>query len=234
MSKSPTLLIIDDDLQLVDMLEELLLLEGFKVITAASGEAGLRELNREDHIDAIVLDVMMPGIDGFETLRRIRVKSQLPVIMLTARGDADDRILGLEQGADDYLAKPFRPRELLLRLKVILQRGQRQPSETTLKFHDIMLDTTNLHATLGGEPLSLTGAEIKILQALLEEPGAVRSRDTLTERALGRSASPYDRALDTHISNLRSKLGSKTTGVVIKSVRGAGYTIIHHGEPSTS
>lgn len=227
MSKMKTLLIIDDDKQLVSMLRELLKMEGYVVHDRQSGEQGLRFLRDNGDVDAVILDVMMPGMDGFETLTRLRHQSDLPVIMLTARGEADDRVLGLEHGANDYLPKPFNPRELLLRLRVMLKQGQSNDVEPVQTFHELTLDNQNLRATLGDVTLKLTGAEFSILQTLMGTPGEVQSRESLSSRALGRQTSPYDRALDTHISNLRSKLGGKAATIIIKSVRGAGYTLLY-------
>lgn len=225
MTPDARLLLIDDDAQLVVMLAELLQLDGFSVGQCHSGEAGLRYLAEHD-VDMVILDVMMPGIDGFETLARIRRSSQVPVLMLTARGEESDRIAGLEQGADDYLAKPFNPRELLLRIRAILKRGQATTDATAeLELGALTLDPQSLRAKLDGQPLALTGAEVRILEGLLRNHGQVASRASLTRFALGRKLSPYDRALDTHISNLRQKLGGDSSSLVIRNVRGSGYLL---------
>ena len=218
------LLLIDDDEQLVTMLAELLRLEDYAVETAPDGRAGIAALDATAP-DLIVLDVMMPGMDGFETLAAIRTRSRVPVLMLTARGEVDDRISGLEAGADDYLAKPFSPRELLLRIGAILRRGTASDDEV-LEFHGVALDPGNLRASIGGESVALTGAELRVLEGLLREAGHVASRDALTQFALGRKRTAYDRALDTHISNLRQKLGGETAPVEIRNVRGAGYALL--------
>ena len=168
---------------------------------------------------------MMPGMDGFETLAAIRAQHTVPVLMLTARGDTDDRITGLEAGADDYLPKPFNPRELLLRIGAILRRG-RDGGGSVLEFHGVHLDPSAMHARVGSETLSLTGAELRVLEGLLREAGGVASRDALTQFALGRKRTPYDRALDTHISNLRQKLGGDAAPVEIRNVRGTGYALV--------
>lgn len=219
------LLIIDDDAQLVTMLAELLRLDGYDVATAADGRAGLRAIDANAP-DLVVLDVMMPGIDGFETLAAIRARHDVPVLMLTARGDTDDRITGLEGGADDYLPKPFNPRELLLRIGAILRRGRDGGDGGALDFHGVHLDRSAMQASVDGEPLALTGAELRVLEGLLREAGGIASRDALTQFALGRKRTPYDRALDTHISNLRQKLGGDESPVEIRNVRGTGYALL--------
>ncbi|MEN7344198.1 MAG: response regulator transcription factor [Pseudomonadota bacterium] len=226
MSNKPLILIVDDDSQLAEMLLELLQLEGYSGHHCEHGEAALRYLRDEQRPEAIILDVMMPGPDGFETLQRIRTITDTPVLMLTARGEADDRIRGLEFGADDYLPKPFKPRELLLRLDIILRRKNARHTAAVLSFDVLELDTTNLRASVADEPLSLTGAELKILEALMRHAGEIATRDDLSQFALGRRSSPYDRALDTHISNLRSKLGDTNSAINIKSIRGKGYTLL--------
>ncbi len=224
MQATQRLLIIDDDDQLVTMLAELLRLEHYVVDTASEGRAGLRTL-RDSAPDLVVLDVMMPIMDGFETLAAIRAESPVPVIMLTARGDIDDRISGLEAGADDYLPKPFNPRELLLRIAAILRRG-RNGDDEVLEFHGLTLDPGAMRACVDGAALPLTGAELRVLEGLLREAGHVASRDALTQFALGRKRTAYDRALDTHISNLRQKLGGDDAPVEIRNVRGAGYALL--------
>ena len=226
MSNKPLVLIVDDDKQLAEMLLELFQLEGYAGKHCMNGDAALRYLRDQQRPDAIILDVMMPGPDGFETLQRIRTITDTPVMRLTARGYADDRIRGLEFGADDYLPKPFKPRELLLRLDIILRRKNARNNAAVLRFDALALDATNLHASVDGDTLSLTGAELKILEALMRHAGEIATRDDLCQFALGRKSSPYDRALDTHISNLRSKLAETGTAINIKSIRGKGYTLL--------
>lgn len=224
------ILIVDDDRHLAGMLSELLETEGYACSVAHNGAHGLRAA--AEHLpDLIVLDVMMPGDDGITTLRALRQTMNTPVIMLTAMGEDDDRVLGLEAGADDYLAKPFVPRELLLRIAAILRRtangpaGERQQSRFQAGALEIQLDKQR--ATIGSEKLDLTNAELRILAALVAKPGAVVSREQLTRYALGRELSPFDRALDTHISHLRRKLSAAAEGeLAIRSVRGAGYRLI--------
>jgi len=221
----PCILIIDDDTQLRTMLVELLTLENYQVESAGLGRSGL-EILQSSSIDLVVLDVMMAGMDGFEVLKQIRQSSQTPVLMLTARGEDEDRITGLEQGADDYLAKPFNPRELLLRIRAILRRiHAREPEQYVVG--NIKVEPANQTASLGDLPLSLTAAELRLLSELMSAPGSLISRETLSEQVLGRELSPYDRALDTHVSNLRSKLGKNKQGKSpIRSVRGEGYMIV--------
>ena len=171
---------------------------------------------------------MLPGISGLDALKQIRQSSDMPVIMLTARGDDVDRIIGLEFGADDYLAKPFNPRELVARIKAILRRSQPEAPDTTLlRLGEIELDSRTRRASVGGNALRLTGTEYEILRCLLETPGEVVSKEQLSERALGRRLLPYDRSIDTHISNLRGKLEqSGNQEESIQNQRGIGYTLI--------
>jgi two-component system response regulator CpxR len=224
------ILIVDDDRALTSMLTELLQTEGFDCIVAHNGQDALRK-ESEQHPHLVILDVMMPGDDGISTLRSLRETSGVAVLMLTAMGEDDDRIQGLEAGADDYLAKPFVARELVLRIRAILRRAA-EPSPVSMgaSVHagPLTIEPNKERARLDGETLSLTGAELRILEALAVSAGQVVSRERLTEIALGRELSPYDRALDTHVSHLRQKLGSKIPGaaVEIRSVRGAGYRLV--------
>ncbi|MGC4047588.1 MAG: response regulator transcription factor [Armatimonas sp.] len=217
------LLLIDDDRELCQLLIELLSADGFTVEAAHHGQLGLdRALTGEFAL--VILDVMLPGISGMEVLRRLRATSQLPVLMLTARGDdAIDRVLGLESGADDYLPKPFHPRELLARLRAILRRVGPRPGEGR-----VVLDIAGLHIDTGarvalqrGQPLTLTATEYELLALLLRSAGQVVSREALAQAALGRPLSGLDRSLDVHISHLRQKLGE--SGDRIKTVRGVGF-----------
>jgi len=221
-----SILIIDDDAQLRLMLAELLRLENYTVETGTDGIDGLSKVASKG-VDLIILDVMMPRKDGFATLKKLRQTSRTPVIMLTARGEANDRIEGLEYGADDYISKPFNPRELLLRVKAILKRSHADSSldESVLTTGELEVDTQRLTATLEGEKLELTGAELRVLEALMRSPGAAVGREALNEFALGRELTPFDRALDTHISNLRGKL-KHSESVAIRSVRGEGYLLV--------
>jgi two-component system response regulator CpxR len=222
---SPQLLLIDDDRDLCAMLEELLAGEGFGVASAHSGPAALAHLEQH-RVDLAVLDVMLPGVSGFDVLRTLRRRSALPVLMLTARGDAVDRIVGLEVGADDYLAKPFHPRELIARIRAILRRpasGTTGPAERVLTVGDLVLDLARGRATLAERPVALTGAELRVLEELMRAAGQVMSRQLLCERALGRPLEAFDRSIDTHVANLRRKLGEGAPE--IRGIRGAGYAM---------
>jgi DNA-binding response OmpR family regulator len=222
-------LIIDDDVRLAEMLAEYLEPEGLKLTAVASGTQGLRDARREE-FDLIVLDVMLPGLSGFEVLRQLRESgSQTPVLMLTARGDDVDRIVGLEMGADDYLPKPFNPRELVARIKAILRRTADSDADdvTELAVGALKANLRRREAWLDDEPLRLTNAEFVILVTLMRAAGEVVSRETLTRAALGRQLLPDDRSLDTHISNLRKKVGGQNQeGLTIRSVRGSGYVLL--------
>lgn len=225
-------MIVDDDRALTIMLAELLESEGYRCAVADNGDEGLAKVV-ELAPDLVILDVMMPGDDGITTLRKLRETTHTPVLMLTAMGEDDDRVLGLEAGADDYLAKPFVARELVLRIQAILKRvGTRQPSgaeqRPTLRAGSLRLSPGPERAWLDDAELVLTGAEFRILEMLVENSGEVVSRERLTEHALGRKLTPYDRALDTHISHLRRKVGGAANddSVNIRSVRGAGYKLV--------
>ena len=230
MASPGKILVVDDDRALTAMLSELLHTEGFECTVAHNGRDAL-QMEREQHPDLVVLDVMMPGDDGISTLRTLRESSKVAVLMLTAMGEDDDRILGLEAGADDYLAKPFVARELVLRIQAILRRGAMPAQENTsapILAGPLTIEPNKERAQLDGKALNLTGAELRVLEALASSPGQVVSREILTETALGRELSPYDRALDTHISHLRRKLRSRnpTLSIEIRSVRGAGYRLV--------
>jgi DNA-binding response OmpR family regulator len=220
-------LLIDDDRELGVMLTDYLAAEDITVTVRHNGDQGLASFD-QGNFDLIILDVMMPGISGLEVLQKLRLTSSIPVIMLTARGDDVDRIIGLEVGADDYLPKPFNPRELLARIKAILRRARPSASEVrVLELGDIRLDTRTHRASVHDTELKLTGTEFEILKCLLETPGQVVNKERLSERALGRRLLPYDRSIDTHISNLRGKLehaGDRNT--TIQNQRGVGYLLI--------
>ncbi len=236
MPETPLILVIDDDAELAELLGELLGQEGFAVESAGDGAQGLaRALSRPYAL--IVLDVMLPGLTGFEVLGRLRKVSSVPVLMLTARGEDVDRIVGLEMGADDYLPKPFNPRELVARVRAIHRRattvaaadptGEPTPH---LSVDDIELAPSSRTAKVGGGELKLTTAEYDLLEVLVKSAGTVVSREDLTRLVLGRRLSAFDRAIDMHVSNLRKKLGpSRAGGERIKTVRSAGYILAKDG-----
>jgi DNA-binding response OmpR family regulator len=222
----PRILIVDDDRELCAMLAEYLEPEGFQTASAATGPLALEQLTREP-ADLVVLDVMLPELSGFEVLRRIRANSRVPVIMLTARGEEVDRVVGLELGADDYLAKPFSPRELVARIRAVLRRT---PSDTpgaagALGWGPLRLDLRARRAAVGEHDLELTSAELRILELLVRADTRTVTREELMMQALGRRLLPTDRSLDTHVSNLRRKLAKHTERVSVQSVRGTGYAL---------
>jgi two-component system, OmpR family, response regulator CpxR len=222
-----TLLVIDDDTELCDLLRDYLGQEGFRVNVCNDGPSGLARALAE-RPDLVILDVMLPGASGFDVLRRLRQSSRVPVIMLTARGDDVDRIVGLEMGADDYLGKPFNPRELVARIRAVQRRaaaapGDRVTAAEILNAGDVALDVGARVATLAGIEVELTSAELGLLELLLRSAGKVVSREDISEKVLGRKFSPYDRSIDVHVSNLRKKLAGEAGRDRIKTVRGTGY-----------
>jgi DNA-binding response OmpR family regulator len=222
----PQLLIIDDDEELCAMLVEYLGPEGFITRAASTGYAGLEELARSS-VDLVILDVMLPQLSGFEVLRRIRAVSRVPVIMLTARGEEVDRVVGLELGADDYLPKPFSPRELVARIRAVMRRvpGEGAAAGSLIVWGPLRLDLRAHRAQAGERDLELTSAELRILELLVRADTRTVTRDELMEQALGRRLLPTDRSLDTHVSNLRRKIARCTDRVNVQSVRGAGYAL---------
>ncbi|MEM6818990.1 MAG: response regulator transcription factor [Pseudomonadota bacterium] len=218
------ILVIDDDQQLAGMLSELLRLEQYTVTCAESGESGLRQISASLP-DLVLLDVTLPGMNGFKVLERIRSISTVPVIMLTARGEPDDRIDGLSRGADDYLPKPFNPRELLLRMQAVLKRSTPEKAPAQDTYESLRVDTAAGIAYLDQATLQLTETEFRVLAQLVQAAPQVASRDRLSQSALGRNYNPNDRSLDTHVSNLRQKLDATTSGLSILSVRGNGYRL---------
>lgn len=222
----PRVLIIDDDEELCELVEEFLTAEGFEVEAVHDGESGLATAANGD-FDLAILDVMLPGLNGFDVLRQLRERSSLPVLMLTARGDEMERIVGLEIGADDYLSKPFNPRELNARLKAILRRtGGDANGDAPEKFQvgDLEISQASRAAWIDGNEVQLTSVEFDLLHALASEAGNVVKKEDLSERVLDRRLSPFDRSLDMHVSNLRKKLGPRADGGDrIKTVRSVGY-----------
>ncbi len=224
---TPTLLVIDDDPGLAALLVEYLGTRGFRVVSAPNGAAGLQRIQHGD-IDLVVLDVMMPGIDGFETCRTLRRTSNIPVVMLTARGDDMDRIVGLEIGADDYLAKPFNPRELLARIQAVLRRTRAAPEEETapIEAAGIRLDPTRRTCVVDQQPVELTTTEYDLLLTLVSAAGRVVSREGLMAAARGEAWAAFDRSVDVHISHLRRKVGDDPRHPRrIKTIRGVGYLV---------
>jgi two-component system, OmpR family, response regulator CpxR len=216
------ILLIDDDAELCALLEEFLKREGFDVESEQEGNQGLQKA-LAGGFDLIVLDVMLPGIDGFEILRRLRPQSKTPVIMLTARGEDVDRIIGLELGADDYLPKPFNPRELAARIRAVLRRYEARTPEPSarLEVNGVTIDPGSREAFSNGKRVELTTFEFDILEMLMRSAGRVLSRDALMESFYNRKATPFDRSIDMHISHLRKKL--ERGDALIKTIRGVGY-----------
>ncbi len=220
------ILLIDDDLGLSELLAQLLELEGFDLTLAHDGQTGL-ELALDKQFDLILLDVMLPKLNGFEVLKALRVSKQTPVLMLTARGDEIDRVVGLEIGADDYLPKPFNDRELVARIKAIIRRSNILPEEkakTVYEYGDIQLDPGRQEVFCQEQLLILTGTEFGLLFEMLQNGGELISKEMLSEKVLGKKLMPFDRSLDMHLSNLRKKLPERTDGRPrVKTIRGKGY-----------
>jgi two-component system response regulator CpxR len=217
------ILLVDDDAELCSLLGEFLRREGFDVDCEHEGNRGL-EKTLQPGVDLVVLDVMLPGLDGFEILRRLRQQSKVPVIMLTARGEDVDRIVGLELGADDYLPKPFNPRELAARIRAILRRYEPRPAASPdgrLEINGVAIDPGTREVSSGGKRVELTTFEFDILELLMRSAGRVLSRDALMENFYNRKATPFDRSIDMHISHLRKKL--EHGDMLIKTIRGVGY-----------
>lgn len=225
-----TILIIDDDTDLCELLGELFERDGFMVEAVHTGLDGVGLALSGRH-SLVVLDVMLPGLSGFDVLRRIRDASRIPVVMLTARGEDVDKIVGLEIGADDYLPKPFNPRELLARIRAVLRRTEPVasaiPENPRIGIGDVTLAPGARTVHCSNRKIDLTSVEFNILEALLRQPGSVVNRDDLVRQALGRDSSVYDRSIDVHISSLRKKLGSKPDGSErIKTIRNSGYLYV--------
>lgn len=224
------LLLVDDDIELTELLSAFLKLEGFEVQTANNGMEALKILNETHQL--VLMDIMMPVLNGIETLKEIRKRSNVPVMMLTAKGDDIDRVLGLELGADDYLPKPFNDRELVARIRAILRRSV-SPSNNVdntkeiLSFENVTLYLTRQTAMYDEKNLNLTDYEFKILHRLIESKGDIVTREELSLEVLGKTLSPFDRSLDMHISNLRRKLPERETKLPwFKTLRGKGYLLV--------
>jgi len=219
------ILLIDDDVELCEMLAEYLESESFVVSMVHDGRSGMTQAKAENY-DAIILDVMLPEMDGFSVLKELRKHISTPVLMLTAKGDDVDRIVGLEMGADDYLPKPCNPRELVARLKAILRRTQSAPAKTTdvIKVNNIEIHPASRKAIYKSETLPLTSSEYNLLEVLAINVGTVVDKETLSEQALGKKLTEYDRSIDMHLSKLRQKLEDDSQEL-IQTVRGKGYQL---------
>jgi two-component system response regulator CpxR len=230
-STLPVVLLVDDDVALGESLTRLLLMDGFLLEAVHRGEDGIRAA-RSGRYALLLLDVMLPDADGRSLLKKLRTTSDIPIIMLTARGDDADRIAGLESGADDFLPKPFNPRELIARMRAVLKRQSAVATPTgLLQVDNLILRPSTREVTLSGKPISLTGAEFDVLACLVRMAGSVVTRDALVEQALGRPLGVFDRSIDNHVSNLRRKLNAGAVGKTedrLRNVRGAGY--IYLGE----
>lgn len=230
----PQILMIDDDTELCQLVAEYLALDGFSFEAVHDGQLGLDRV-KDANADLILLDVMLPSLDGLSVLRALRAGPYCPVLMLTARGDDIDRILGLELGADDYLAKPFNPRELVARIKAILRRvelaqADSQQQITLLNVNEVLLNTQNRQVSCCGHLISLTATEFQLLEHLMRRSGEVISKDELSKSVLGRRLQMYDRSLDMHVSNIRKKLAQFSAIEKIQTLRGSGYLFL--SEPS--
>lgn len=219
------ILLVDDDVELCHLLGEFLETEGFRLRAVHDGNAALSEARRQ-HYDIIVLDIMLPGRPGLEVLRELRRVVDTPVLMLTARGEDSDRILGLELGADDYLAKPCNPRELAARLRAVLRRSQGTLRTGTLQRGLLSLNPARREASYNAAPLPLTSTEFNLLASLLARVGQAVDKETLSQEVLGRPLAAYDRSVDVHISKIRKKLAAAGAGDTIVSIRGHGYQLL--------
>jgi len=236
---SKRILLVDDDTELSELLAEYLSNEGYSVKTAASAEEAIALFDTQAQFDLCIFDIMMPGLSGLELLQQVRPRIRTPVIMLTGRGDEIDRILGLEMGADDYLAKPANPRELLARIKAVLRRVQPQASDTPLssasspiELGPIRLDPQLRSVLVEGIEVHLTSAEFNVLAQLLQHAGKLVTKEALTEQVLHRKLTAYDRAIDVHVSRVRLKLTEVSADLAdaIKTIRGQGYQLALRGD----
>jgi len=234
MSELPALsvLLVEDDLRLAALTREYLVGHGVAVTHVADGRQGLDEATR-GRFDAVLLDLMLPGKDGLEVCRELRARSDVPILVLTARGEEADRVLGLELGADDYLPKPFSPRELLARIRAVTRRarGRAGPARSAVQVGSLVVDPAARRVTLDGAEIALTGYEFSILEALARRAGRILTREQLMELAKGSAEEAFDRSIDVHVSRLRQKLGDDPKRPrLIKTVRGAGYLLAGEGE----
>ncbi len=218
-----TILIIDDEPNIIELARLYLEREGFKVVSAGRGREGL-DLIVASPPNLVILDVMLPDIDGFEVLKRLRKSSKVPVLMLSARREDVDKIVGLEMGADDYLTKPFNPHELLARVKAVLRRSQQAATSEVIELGRLKIDVERHEATAGGSPIELRAKEFALLLALVKQPGVVFSREKLLNQVWGYDFYGDTRTVDVHINHLRDKL--EGSGVDIETLRGTGYKIV--------
>lgn len=222
------ILMIDDDIAMCQLLAEYLSPEGFVLDTVHDGAEGLQKAQAGSY-QLVLLDIMLPSMDGLSVLKKLRQANETPVLMLTARGDDIDRIVGLELGADDYLAKPFNPRELLARIRAILRRAETataQQEETELSINDVHLNTLNRQVHCHGVAVQLTATEFLLLEYLMRHKGQVVSKETLSLEVLGKRLQMYDRSLDVHVSNIRKKLMTGENSEKIQTLRGTGYLFV--------
>lgn len=225
----PTILMIDDDQELTELLGEYLIDEGFNFECCHDGLSGLKNAHRDD-INLILLDIMMPELNGLEVLKALGGRHKTPILMLTAKGDDADRVLGLELGADDYLPKPFKLRELLARISSILRRIEiienNQTDNKILLVNNVQLKHSTREVTCHGENIELTGTEYQLLQVLMTCPSAIVSKNELSEKVLNRKLSAFDRSIDMHVSNIRKKLLPHSPSDKLRTIRGAGYIFL--------
>jgi DNA-binding response OmpR family regulator len=217
-----TVLLVEDEESIGSLVRTYLERDGYRVVWVRTGEEALAEVPRHP-IRIVVLDIGLPGIDGFEVCRRIRTRSVVPILMLTARDEEPDRVAGLELGADDYVPKPFSPRELVARIKAILRRAEPSPKEHVLELGDVVVDVDGREVSVAGAPVELTAKEFDLLAYFIESPGIVHSRDRLLDRVWGMSYPGGTRTVDVHVGQLRRKLGRPE---LIRTVRGAGYKAV--------
>jgi DNA-binding response OmpR family regulator len=214
-----TVLLVEDEHSIGKLVRSYLERSGYRVVWVRTGEEALAELDRHQ-VRIVVLDIRLPGIDGFDVCRQMRGRSQVPIVMLTARDEEPDRVAGLELGADDYITKPFSPRELVARIKAVLRRTDGRAPEDVLTLADVVVDRDAREATVDGEPVELTTKEFDLLACLIENPGIVQTREQLLDRVWGLTYPGGTRTVDVHVAQLRRKLGRPD---LIRTVRGAGY-----------
>ena len=219
LATGPTVLLVEDEESIAQLLRSYLSAHGFRVVWVPSGEEALEELERR-HVRIVVLDIGLPGMDGFEVCRAIRYRSRVPLVMLTARDEEADRVVGLEIGADDYVPKPFSPRELTARLKAVLRRAEDRVERAVVALEDVVLNRERREVIVAGDPVALTAKEFDLLAYLIEHPGLVFTRDQLLDRVWDLSYSAGTRTIDMHVASLRRKLGRAD---LIQTVRGIGY-----------